>query len=91
MITEWLACRRRSFHDQVVNRDPLVDHTAVAGEVQTQLDDFAEHFHASRADSLPHTVRFLREWFEFHIDTYDRALVRWLNTGENLLPESTDY
>lgn len=51
-------------------------------ELLEQLDRFAQHFHNTHADSLPHAVRFLREWFEFHIDTYDRALVRWLKTGE---------
>ena len=52
-------------------------------ELLDELARFAEHFHSTRADSVPHAVRFLREWFEFHIDTYDRALVRWLNTGES--------
>jgi hemerythrin len=59
-------------------------------ELLEQLDSFARHFHSTHADSLPHTVRFLREWFEFHIDTYDRALVRWLKTGDASPPAEPD-
>lgn len=58
-------------------------HVEVHADLIEQLDRFAEHFHSTNADSLPHAVRFLREWFEFHIDTYDRALVRWVMTGED--------
>lgn len=58
------------------------NHAEQHRELLAQLQGFATHFHATHADSVPHTVRFLREWFEFHVDTYDRALVRWLNTGQ---------
>jgi hemerythrin len=57
-------------------------HAEQHGELLAQLAGFAEHYHSTNADSLPHAVRFLREWIEFHIDTYDRALVRWLKTGD---------
>ena len=56
-------------------------HTEQHAELLEQLSNFEAHFHSTHADSLPHAVRFLREWFEFHVDTYDRALVRWLMTG----------
>lgn len=55
-----------------------------------QLEQIEVHFNSKRADSLPHAVRFLREWFEFHVDTYDRALVRWLDTGLSEPPESAE-
>ena len=58
-------------------------HAEQHAELLDELARFAEHFHSTRADSLAHAVRFLREWFEFHLDTYDRALVRWLKTGES--------
>jgi len=57
-------------------------------ELLDQLAKFAEHLHANQAESLPHAVRFFREWFEFHIDTFDRAVVRWINTGEEIADES---
>lgn len=60
----------------------MKNHAEQHAELLYELARFAEHFHSTRADSLPHAVRFLREWFEFHIDTYDRALVRWLRVGE---------
>lgn len=59
-------------------------------ELLDQLEQIEAHFIAKRADSLPHAVRFLREWFEFHVDTYDRALVRWLATGQSEPPESAE-
>ena len=57
-------------------------HIEQHSELLAQLASFADHYHSTNADSLPHAVRFLREWIEFHIDTYDRALVRWLKTGD---------
>lgn len=59
-------------------------------ELLEQLVTIESHFHAGHADSLPHAVRFIREWFEFHVDTYDRALVRWITTGEVESAESAD-
>lgn len=64
-------------------------HAEAHADLLEQLDGFAAHFHSTSADSLPHAVRFLREWFEFHIDTYDRGLVRWLN-GERILSTAED-
>ncbi|HET6720430.1 MAG TPA: hemerythrin family protein [Rhodocyclaceae bacterium] len=66
----------------------LVPHAEQHAELLEQLAGLEEHFHSKRADSLPHAVRFLREWFEFHVDTYDRALVRWLDTGQGEPPDS---
>ena len=65
-------------------------HAEQHAELIRELERFSEHFHSTRSDSLPHAVRFLREWFEFHIDTYDRALVRWLNTGESPSTRSSE-
>ena len=65
-------------------------HAEQHGELLTQLANFADHYHSTNADSLPHAVRFLREWFEFHVDTYDRALVRWLKTGDVTPPHLLD-
>lgn len=65
-------------------------HADQHGELLDQLAKFAEHLHANQAESLPHAVRFFREWFEFHIETYDRALVRWIQAGDDLASESTN-
>lgn len=43
------------------------------------LDSFAAHFNGPSGDSAAHAVRFLREWFEFHIHAWDTPLVQWLN------------
>lgn len=67
----------------------MKQHVEQHTELLEQLEQIEAHFIAKRADSLPHAVRFLREWFEFHVDTYDRALVRWLNTGQVEPPESS--
>lgn len=63
-------------------------HAEQHAELLEQLASIEQHFNSQRADSLPHAVRFIREWFEFHVDTYDRALVRWLDTGQGEPPES---
>ena len=57
-------------------------HAEQHAELLQQLASFAERYRSTNADSLPHAMRFIREWFEFHIDTYDRALARWLKTGD---------
>lgn len=57
----------------------IKSHVEQHAELLDQLARFAENFHATSTESLPHVIRFFREWFEFHHDTYDRALVRWLD------------
>jgi hemerythrin-like metal-binding protein len=61
-------------------------HAEQHAELLEQLASIEEHFNSRRTDSLPHAVRFIREWFEFHVDTYDRTLVRWLASGRNEPP-----
>jgi len=59
-------------------------------ELLDQLAKFAEQLHNNQAESLPHAVRFVREWFEFHVENYDRALVRWVNASEDNAGNSAD-
>lgn len=54
-------------------------HQAQHASLLADLDTFAEHFHGPNGDSAAHAVRFLREWFEFHIQAWDAPLVSWLN------------
>lgn len=73
-----------------INYPALKHHAEQHADLLEQLAAIEAHFHSKRADSLPHAVRFLREWFEFHVDTYDRSLVRWLNSGQSEPPDSAE-
>lgn len=65
-------------------------HAEQHADLLEQLEQIEAHFISKQADSLPHAVRFLREWFEFHVDSYDRALVRWFATGQGEPPASAE-
>jgi hemerythrin len=43
-----------------------------------QFDDFAAHFRSPTAGSVALALRFLREWFEYHIEFYDAPLTSWM-------------
>ena len=54
-------------------------HNQQHAELLQQFGQFVTLFHSPRGESVAHTVRFLREWFEFHVDVHDGPLVRWIN------------
>ena len=47
--------------------------------LRDQFDDFAAHFRSPNAGSVALALRFLREWFEYHIEFYDAPMARWIN------------
>lgn len=47
-------------------------------ELLQQFARFMEHFHSPRSESVAHTIRFLREWFEYHVENHDKPMVRWI-------------
>jgi hemerythrin len=56
----------------------LDDHRTQHAELLLQFSSFAEQFHSPQAGSVALALRFLREWFEYHIENFDAPLVSWL-------------
>lgn len=56
----------------------LSEHRDQHASLLAQFDDFAAHFRSPNAGSVAQALRFLREWFEYHIEYYDAPLTRWI-------------
>jgi len=59
----------------------LIEHRSQHQDLLAQFDLFVEHFTAGATDSVAHTARFLREWFDYHEENWDRPLGAWLRGG----------
>lgn len=57
----------------------LTEHRREHVELLKQFDHFVREFSASAGASLAHAVRFLREWFDYHEETWDRPFGAWLS------------
>jgi hemerythrin len=57
----------------------LAEHRDQHASLIAQFDDFAAHFRSEAAGSVAMALRFLREWFEYHIEFYDAPLTRWIS------------
>lgn len=75
--TEEILMRERGFPG-------LEEHRREHRELLDQFDQFVRHFNASAGASLPHAVRFLREWLDFHIEHWDRPLGAWLRLANRV-------
>lgn len=67
------------------------EHAAQHQELLDQFVLFMEHFTAGTGESLAHFIRFLREWFDYHAETWDQPLAAWLRAGprsDPLLPQA---
>jgi hemerythrin-like metal-binding protein len=56
----------------------LAQHRKEHQELMEQFDLFVRQFSAGANASLAHAVRFLREWFDYHDEQWDRPLAMWL-------------
>lgn len=56
----------------------VVEHRREHVELLKQFDHFVRQFTASAGASLAHLVRFLREWFDYHEENWDRPFGAWL-------------
>jgi hemerythrin-like metal-binding protein len=56
----------------------LPEHRVQHASLLAQFDDFAAHFRSPHAGSVALALRFLREWFEYHIEFYDAPMARWI-------------
>ena len=63
---------------RAVDYPGLAEHRAQHAELIVQFGSFAERFHSALAGSVPLELRFLREWFEYHIENFDAPMVSWL-------------
>jgi hemerythrin len=59
----------------------LAEHRGQHQDLLAQFDLFVEHFTAGATDSVAHLARFLREWFDYHEENWDRPLGAWLRGG----------
>lgn len=59
----------------------VVEHRREHVELLKQFDHFVREFSASAGASLAHAVRFLREWFDYHEENWDRPLGAWLSAS----------
>lgn len=59
----------------------VVEHRREHVELLKQFDHFVREFSASAGASLAHAVRFLREWFDYHEENWDRPLGDWLRAA----------
>lgn len=64
---------------QAVGYPGLPEHRAQHASLLLQYGDFAGHFRASQSSSIALALRFLREWFEYHVELYDAPLVGWIS------------
>ena len=56
----------------------LAEHRAQHESLLAQYGEFAEHFRSANDGSVALALRFLREWFEYHIEYYDAPMTAWL-------------
>lgn len=63
---------------QAVDYPGAGEHRRQHAELLAQYEDFAVHFCGPQGGSIALALRFLREWFEYHIEHYDAPLVLWL-------------
>lgn len=56
----------------------LAAHRRQHDDLLAEFDAFAEQFQVTPAAEGEHVLRFLRDWFVFHVQTWDEAFVRWL-------------
>lgn len=47
-------------------------------DLLAEFDAFSAQFQATPASEGEHVLRFLRDWFVFHVQTWDEAFARWL-------------
>ena len=57
----------------------IPEHRVQHASLLAQFEDFAEHFRSSHPGSVAMALRFLREWFEYHIEFYDAPMARWIS------------
>lgn len=56
----------------------MASHRGQHNDLLAEFDAFAGEFHKSGNESTAHAIRFLREWFEYHVLIWDKPLVDWL-------------
>jgi hemerythrin-like metal-binding protein len=63
---------------QAVDYPGAARHRQQHAELLMQYEEFSIHFRSPQGGSVALALRFLREWFEYHIEHYDAPLVAWL-------------
>jgi hemerythrin-like metal-binding protein len=48
-------------------------------DLLADFDSFAAGFYKTRDESTAHAIRFLQQWFEYHVQIWDQPLVTWLD------------
>lgn len=61
----------------------LASHRQQHEDLLRDFERFAVDFHKARSESRAHVIRFLKEWFEYHVQIWDQPLVTWLNQRED--------
>lgn len=56
----------------------LAAHRRQHDDLLAEFDAFSAQFQVTPASEGEHVLRFLRDWFVFHVQTWDEAFVRWL-------------